>query len=89
MKSKCFSGVYGFLLSIVTADLVGVEHIGPAYGFMVTMESFLGVSIGTPAGGKNSLFDNHCRCLNLYLSIYDFSQSICEELKRIRLKGQS
>ena len=44
--------MFGFLLSVLTADMVGVEHIGPAFGFMLTIEGLLGASIGTPAGGK-------------------------------------
>ena len=45
------SGVFAFLLSILTTDLVGVEHIGPAFGFSVMIQG-IGASIGTPAGGK-------------------------------------
>ena len=44
-------GVFAFLLSILTSDLVGVEHGGPGFGFLVTVQA-LGATVGTPAGGK-------------------------------------
>ena len=55
MTGIVFSGVFGFLLSILTADLVEVDHIGPAFGFLLTITG-LGASIGTPAGGSISTF---------------------------------
>ena len=42
--------MFGFLLSVISTDFVGVDHIGPAFGFM-TMFHGVGASIGTPIGG--------------------------------------
>ena len=38
-------------MSVLTTDLVGVEHIGPAFGFLSMIQG-IGASIGTPIGGK-------------------------------------
>ena len=48
------SGIFALLLSVITADLVGLEHLGPALGFMFTASGF-SASIGTPAGGKEAI----------------------------------
>ena len=45
------SGVYAFMLSIIVTDLVGVEHIGPAYGFLTTLEGISSL-LGPPVSGK-------------------------------------
>ena len=45
-------GVFAFLMSVLTTDLVGVEHIiDPAFGFLSMIQG-IGASIGTPIGGK-------------------------------------
>ena len=41
-----------FLRSIITTDLVGVEHIGPAFG-LFTMVEGIGSAVGTPFGGRS------------------------------------
>ena len=52
---NCFSGTYAFLLSVITTDLVGLEDIGPAYGFLAMLEG-VGSVLGTPVSGKYCYF---------------------------------
>ena len=42
-----------FLRPIITTDLAGVEHIGPAFG-LLTMVEGIGSAVGTPFGGRSS-----------------------------------
>ena len=44
-------GVFAFPMSILTTDLVDLEHLGPAFGFLSMIQG-IGVSIGTPIGGN-------------------------------------
>ena len=45
------SGSFGFLMSVLTTDFVGVEHVGPAFGFL-TMIQGIAAGIGAPISGK-------------------------------------
>ena len=48
------SGIFGFLLPVLVADFVGVDYIGPGFGFVITTGG-LAASVGTPASGKLEL----------------------------------